>query len=69
MRAGDCAGFKGGAPDGHCLQNRSDTPARFLVVGSRIDEDGAEYPDIDLKALPLRYSGRGGYTKKDGTPL
>jgi hypothetical protein len=22
LRAGDCAGFKAGDPDGHCLQNR-----------------------------------------------
>src|SRR5262252_4755200 len=36
---GDCAGFKAGVRDGHCLQNRSDAPAEILVVGSRHAED------------------------------
>lgn len=64
MRAGDCVGFKAGVRDGHHLQNRSDKPARFLVVGSRNEEDWGEYPDLDMKFLP----GRGGYVHKDGTP-
>jgi len=65
---GDCAGFKGGVADGHCLQNRSAKNARFLVVGSRRDEDGAHYPDIDLVAKPGRYGGTATFTHKDGTP-
>jgi uncharacterized cupin superfamily protein len=63
LRAGDCAGFKAGVPDGHHLQNRSDRDALFLEVGSRRpDEDEVEYPDIDLKAL----RGRAGYARADG---
>lgn len=69
MRAGDCAGFKAGVRDGHCLQNRSTAPARFLVVGGRSDSDWGEYSDIDMKFRAGRYSGGGGYTKKDGGPL
>ena len=65
MRGGDCAAFKAGVRDGHCLQNRSSQPARFLVVGSRDEADWGEYPDIDMKFLP----GRGGYTRKNGEPL
>lgn len=65
MRAGDCAGFKAGVHDGHCLQNRSGAVARFLVVGGRDPEDWGEYPDIDMKFLP----GRGGYVRKNGEPL
>lgn len=68
LRAGDCAGFKAGVRDGHCLQNRSDAAAEFLVVGSRSDEDHGEYPDIDLAFAAGRYSGGGGYRHKDGTP-
>lgn len=30
LRAGDCAGFKAGDPDGHHLQNRSDRDALLL---------------------------------------
>jgi len=69
MRPGDCAGFKAGVRDGHCLQNRSGKPARFLVVGSRDDTDWGEYSDIDMKFLPGRLSGGGGYTRKNGEPL
>jgi uncharacterized cupin superfamily protein len=69
LRAGDCAGFQAGDPNGHHLQNRSARSARLLVVGSRNDEDHGEYPDIDLKFTAGRYSGKTrGYLHKDGTP-
>lgn len=68
LRAGDCAGFPAGVKDGHHLQNRSDRDARFLVVGSRDDRDSGEYPDIDLTFRAGRYSGGGGFAKKNGTP-
>jgi uncharacterized cupin superfamily protein len=69
MRAGDCAGFKAGARDGHCLQNRSKRDAVILTVGSRDDADFGEYSDVDMKFLPGRYSGGGGYTRKDGSKI
>ena len=68
VRAGDCATFKAGVRDGHCLQNRSAAPARFLAVSNCSDEDGGEYPDLDLTFTPGRYSGRGRYLHRDGTP-
>src|ERR1035437_5580354 len=50
LRAGDCAGFKAGEPDGHHVQNRSGAEAVLLEMGSRRPaEDGAEYSDIDLR--------------------
>jgi uncharacterized cupin superfamily protein len=65
LRAGDCAGFPAGAPDGHHLQNRSQQPAVVLEVGSRrTDTDETDYPDIDMRAL----SGRAGYVHRDGRP-
>ncbi len=69
IRAGDCAGFKAGDRDGHVLQNRSDKPARLLVIGTRDDTDHGEYSDIDMKFLPGGYSGGKGYTKKNGEKL
>ena len=66
--AGDSAGFPAGLRDGHCLQNRSDKDATFLVASNRSDEDGGEYPDIDMAFRPGRYSGGGGYFHKDGSP-
>lgn len=64
LRAGDCAGFKAGTPNGHHLQNRSATTARLLAVGSRNPAtDVAHYPDIDLL-----WSEANGDTHTDGTP-
>ncbi|WP_417482314.1 cupin domain-containing protein [Maricaulis sp.] len=70
MRPGDCAGFRAGVEDGHHLVNRSDSDCVFLAIGTRIDADGAEYPDIDMRALPERYDrpGTGTFVHKDGTP-
>lgn len=65
LRAGDCAGFKAGDPDGHCLQNRSQHEALVLEVGSRAaGGDDVAYPDIDLRVV----AGMPGYTHADGTP-
>ncbi|GAB3399448.1 cupin domain-containing protein [Massilia agilis] len=65
MRAGDCAGFPAGVPNGHHLVNRSDKVAVCLEVGTRNpQQDRAEYPDIDMVCHP----GRDGYHHKDGTP-
>ena len=67
LRPGDCSGFKGGDPDGHHLQNRSNGDALVLEIGTRLpngEEDGASYPDIDLEIAP----GATQYTHRDGTP-
>lgn len=65
MRAGDCAGFPAGAPNGHHIQNRSASEVVLLEVGTRLlDKDSVTYVDIDL-LLPKR---GGVFTHKDGTP-
>ncbi|HEX5377471.1 MAG TPA: cupin domain-containing protein [Phenylobacterium sp.] len=65
MRAGDCAGFPAGEPNGHHLQNRSDREAVLLEVGSRRpQEDAGGYPDIDMALA----AGSDTFTHKDGTP-
>jgi uncharacterized cupin superfamily protein len=66
--AGDCAGFKAGERNGHHLQNRAQADATLLVVGSRNDADWGEYPDIDMKFSPGRYTGPSVFRRKDGTP-
>jgi uncharacterized cupin superfamily protein len=66
LHAGDCAGFKAGAADGHHLQNRSNADASFLEMGTRLAEDGAFYSDIDMKVPP--HSEPGTYTRRDSTP-
>jgi uncharacterized cupin superfamily protein len=66
MGPGDCAAFPAGVADGHCLMNRSDTPARFLVVGSRAPREVATYSDRDLKVTIE--GGRATFTRRDGSP-
>jgi len=64
LRAGDCAAFKAGDPDGHHLVNRSDRDAVVLEAGNH---DGARdrcvYSDADLVAEP----GEDHYRRRDGT--
>ena len=63
LRAGDCAGFRAGVPDGHKIENRSGTEAVVLEVGTRAGrEDRCEYADIDMIAT------EDGYFRRDGTP-
>ena len=66
--AGHSAGFPAGVRNGHCLQNRSTQDATFLVASNRSNEDGGEYPDIDMAFRAGRYTGGGGYFHKDGSP-
>ena len=64
LTAGDCAGFKAGVADGHCLQNRSQREAVLLEVGSRHPGgDGVEYSDIDL----VLQAGEKIWRRRDGT--
>jgi uncharacterized cupin superfamily protein len=66
LHAGDAAGFKAGDPNGHCLQNRSNTEVRVLEIGTRVSNDAGYYTEVDMFAPP------GGkptaYTHRDGTP-
>ncbi len=64
LRAGDCAGFRKGVPDGHHLVNRSGAEAVCLEVGTRAAADVGNYPDIDLRID----KAVGRFTHKDGTP-
>jgi uncharacterized cupin superfamily protein len=64
LRAGMCAGYPAGTPDGHHMINRGTVPATYLEVGDRVEADTAHYPDDDLM-----YSGVGAdvqYVHKDG---
>ena len=65
LRAGDCAGFKSGVPNGHRIENRSGAEATLLEVGTRNpDEDACDYSDIDMIAP----KGSDRYFHRDGTP-
>ncbi|MGD0189863.1 MAG: cupin domain-containing protein [Rhizomicrobium sp.] len=64
LRAGDCAAFPKGAPDGHHLVNRSGRMALCLEVGTRSANDVCIYPDIDMQVG----GGDDVYRHRDGTP-
>jgi uncharacterized cupin superfamily protein len=64
--AGDAAGFKAGDRNGHCLQNRSNTDATVLEIGSRVPDSAGYYPDIDMVAPAGGQPAQ--YTHRDGTP-
>jgi uncharacterized cupin superfamily protein len=64
LRAGDCAAFPKGEPNGHQLVNKSDVLAVCLEIGARSAGDVCTYSDIDMK-VDKRI---GGFTRKDGTP-
>ena len=66
LRAGDCAGFKAGVANGHCLQNRSDAPAVLFEIGSRDPDETAHYPGIDL--VYERRDDQRRFLHLDGTP-
>ena len=62
--AGDCAAFPKGSGNGHHLQNRSGSDARYLEVGSRQPQDLTTCSDIDLKSA----NADGRFVHKDGRP-
>lgn len=66
LKAGDAAGFKANAPDGHHLINRSDRDAVLLEIGTRSKQERVEYADVDMLAIRDEAGPR--YTHKNGSP-
>ena len=64
--AGDVAAWPAGNPVGHRLDNRSDQPARYLVIGTRSGRDRIHYSDHDL--VTETYGDQRSYLHRDGTP-
>jgi len=65
LRAGDVAAWPAGQPAGHRLDNRSDAPARYLVIGTRRDHDTIHYSDHDL--VTTKDGPRRTYRRSDGS--
>ena len=65
MRPGECAAWKAGVANGHRFVNRSDAPARFLIVGSKATEEVATYSDVDMQ-LHIA-GGKARFTYQDGS--
>lgn len=65
LRAGDVAAWPAGHPVGHRLDNRSEAPARYLVIGTRAPRDRIHYTDHDL--ITERDGATRCYLHRDGT--
>lgn len=66
LKPGDCAGFRAGTGNGHCLRNPTADTVVYLEVGDRTQGDEGHYPDDDLKAV--QRDGHWQFLHKDGTP-
>jgi uncharacterized cupin superfamily protein len=66
LKAGDAAGWKAGAANGHCLINRTEREAVYLEIGSRSQREQVEYPDIDMRMERDENGSR--YLHKSGQP-
>ncbi|GHC13438.1 hypothetical protein GCM10007291_08770 [Gemmobacter nanjingensis] len=66
LRAGDAACWPAGQPVGHRLDNRSDAPARYLVIGTRKEADVIHYTDHDL--ITHKQGSARRYLHRDGAP-
>ncbi|MBK0326533.1 cupin domain-containing protein [Rhodobacteraceae bacterium F11138] len=64
---GDCAAWPAGVENGHCLVNRGNKRAGFLVIGTRTETETAVYSDIDMMVTSDADGSR--FTRKDGSPL
>ena len=64
LAPGDCASFPKGDGNGHCLQNRSDAPCVFIVVG-RPPATDCHYSDVDM----LYRARDKTYAHRDGSPF
>lgn len=68
LHPGDAATFRAGAPIGHCLVNRTDSPTRCLIVGTRAPVDTITYPDHDRICLRDRSLPDDLWTDSAGRP-
>ena len=65
LHAGEVATWPAGQAVGHRLDNRSDAPARYLVVGTRANRDTIHYTDHDL--VTTKDGPRRSYRRRDGS--
>jgi uncharacterized cupin superfamily protein len=68
LRAGEAAAWPAGRAIGHCLENRSEADALYLVVGTRRMADVVHYPDAGV-TLSITDRTHRVYTDATGTVL
>jgi uncharacterized cupin superfamily protein len=67
MRPGDCAAFPANSGEAHHFINRTDSPASFLVAGTKSRAEVAHYPDQGLKVIMA--GGKPVFLTEAGEPL
>ncbi len=67
MSPGDAACWKAGQANGHMLENRSNLPCTFVVVGTRTPRDVVHYADLDR--IKINENGQTRITRRDGTEI
>jgi uncharacterized cupin superfamily protein len=68
LAPGDVCCWPAGIANGHHVQNRSDRPCSYLIVGTRAPADVVHYSDVD-KLYTRRADGTATRTRRDGSPL
>lgn len=73
LTAGQAATFKAGDPLGHVIENTSDAPIKYLMIGTRSTGDTVTYPDDDRVLRYKRHAGdkelyERNFTTLDGKP-
>jgi uncharacterized cupin superfamily protein len=66
LSPGDVACWPKGTPVGHRIDNRSDQPLCYLVIGTRLPRDTIHYTDHDL--ITLKDGPARTYLHRDGSP-
>lgn len=68
LHAGAAAVFPAGQETGHCLENRSDAPVRYLVIGTRAPRDRVHYPTEDRVLHVERSTDERRWSHENGAP-
>lgn len=68
LHPGDAACWRAGDPVAHCMENRSDAPARYVVIGTRATRDTVTYPNHDRMLIHDRTADTRTYQTLDGQP-
>jgi uncharacterized cupin superfamily protein len=67
LSAGEAAAWAAGTPVAHCLENRSNADAVYLIVGTRAARGIVHYPDHDVV---MHHDGAGRrFTREDGSSI
>ena len=66
LRAGDCAGWKAGVANGHCLVNKSDNDVVFIEIGTRAPTEQVSIIRMSICIMAARIDDGAHFTRKNG---